>query len=117
MIFVYGITAHYFWTVVLYTMRKSSTASGIVGNMSQCCNKCMPKLCGPLDEAAIDDVDEILPALRRLQRVRARRRREAEIVSEQEVIKLIHTVEEAELDSVDAVDELIQMVEAIAQHH
>jgi hypothetical protein len=43
--FVFASTAQFFWVAVLWTVRRSQSTDGVVGNIARCCGKKMPRLC------------------------------------------------------------------------
>jgi hypothetical protein len=43
--FVFASTAQFFWLSVLWTVRRSQSTDGIVGNIARCCGRKMPRLC------------------------------------------------------------------------
>ena len=43
--FVFASTAQFFWVSVLWTVRRSQSTDGVVGNVARCCGKKMPRLC------------------------------------------------------------------------
>ena len=43
--FVFASTAQFFWVSVLWTVRRSQSTDGVVGNIARCCGKKMPWLC------------------------------------------------------------------------
>ena len=43
--FVFASTAQFFWVSILWTVRRSQSTAGVVGNIARCCGKKMPWLC------------------------------------------------------------------------
>ena len=43
--FVFASTAQFFWVSILWTVRRSQSTAGVVGNIARCCGKKIPWLC------------------------------------------------------------------------
>ena len=44
-LFVFASTIHFFWISIMWTVRRSQTTKGIVGDASRCSSKQCPRLC------------------------------------------------------------------------